>query len=125
MAEANSQFENALRHGGDTVYVRSLTIAAYQNMPGASSRAQIIRLANTMRKGGEQIDISRRSDILADAYYLYRREILAQVAKILPADEHLKTLQYLTDGLDINERPYLWGILKTLKGQAAKSSRPG
>lgn len=118
ITEANRHFAAALKSGQERKYVRRLMFAAYRNMQRADYQAQIIALANDMRKNNEPLERSERDRILTDAYYMYRDEIMEAVAKVLPPQEHLATFTFLTDGSDVAGKPYLKQALAALKKSA-------
>ena len=92
--------------------------AAYRNASGPECEAQTIRLANEMRKNRESIKLSERADILSGAYHMYRDEIMSEVGKVLSPGDHLQTFLFLSDGIDVSEKPYLQVALKKLRSVA-------
>jgi tetratricopeptide (TPR) repeat protein len=113
--EADRHFEAALRIGGDTNYVRHLAISAYRNASTPESQAHIISLANRMRRNHEAMDPAERQQIVTEAYYMYRGEIMDAVGTVLTTHDHLETFKYLTEGMDIDAKPYLKETLAKLK----------
>lgn len=115
LADANRHFRIALQKGENPGYVRHLMFAAYTNASSPESQAQIIRLADEIRKNHETMDFSERERIVTTAYFLYRREIMDEVGKVLPAKDHLETFLYLTEGIDLDAKPYLKDALLKLR----------
>ncbi|MBX2991526.1 MAG: hypothetical protein KF749_10215 [Bacteroidetes bacterium] len=113
--EANAHFAGAVNSGMQRHYVRHLMIAAYQNRQRPDCQAHIIKVANEMRRNGEVMERADRERILGDAYFLYRNEIFDEVGRILSPDEHLATFTYLTDGVDLDGKPYLKEALARFK----------
>lgn len=118
--EANRHFESALRGGGDTNYVRRLAIAAFSNASSPGSQAQIISLANRMRKNHETLEFADRQRIATSAYFMYRNEIMDEVARLITAKDHWETFEYLTEGIDFNANPYLKEAYAKLKDAGGK-----
>lgn len=116
--EANRHFAAALKSGQERKYIRRLMFSAYRNMQRADYQAQIIALANDMRKNNEPLERSERERILTDAYFMYRTEIMEAVANVMTPKEHLATFTFLTDGIDVAAKPYLTQALTALKNSA-------
>lgn len=116
--EANRHFAASLRGGKDTAFCRYLRLCAYQNAAGPEYEAQIIYLANEMRKNNESLAREERVRILDGAYFMYRDEIMKQVAMILPAEEHLATFLYLAEGIDVDANRYFKEALANLRKSA-------
>jgi hypothetical protein len=76
--EANRHFAIAKKSGVEKGYVRGLMFAAFQNAPGVDYKAQIVRLANEIRKSGEAMDFAERKKVLEETYFMYRAEIDAR-----------------------------------------------
>jgi hypothetical protein len=115
VSDANRHFEEALNGGGDTSFVRHLAIAAFTNASTLACEAQLIRLADQMRRNHEVLEPETRQRIVSGAYYLYRREIMDEVGRLLSPQDHLDTFEYLTAGMDLKEEPYLQDALASLK----------
>jgi Tfp pilus assembly protein PilF len=113
--EANQHFAAALKNGKDTNYVRHLMFSAYRNGSEPEYQAQIIKLADEMRKNHETIERSERERILTGAYYMYRNEIMQEVGKVLSPKDHLETFLYLSQGIDVDAKPFLKEFLAKLR----------
>ena len=113
--EANRHFAAALRGGKDTAFVRYLRLCAYQNAAGPEYQAQIINLANEMRKNHESMARDERKKILDGAYFMYRDEIMKEVGKVLSPEDHLATFMYLADGVDVEANRYYKAALTNLQ----------
>jgi Tfp pilus assembly protein PilF len=114
LEEAKQHFSAALKDGKDTNYVRQLMFAAYRNAAEAEYQAEIIKLADEMRKNHETIERSERARILTDAYRMHRGEIMREVDKLLSPKDHLETFLYLSQGIDADKKPFLKDILTKL-----------
>jgi hypothetical protein len=118
LRQANEQFYAALRAGKETGYVRDLMIAAYDNAQTAESEAQIIKVANDMRKKNEQLDLSTRKRIMSGAYFMYRDEIMNEVGNLLSPAEHLETFLFLMEGMDVSDKPFITEALARVRKAA-------
>lgn len=100
LAEAKAQFAAALRSGREQPFVRSLQLAALQWSKTDQSTIELIRACNDMRKHNESLAQEERSRLLGHIYFMSRDTVFAKLDEILPADEHLATVQWLAQGLD-------------------------
>src|SRR5262249_10278835 len=69
-------------------------------------------------KDGESLSKETRRRILGSVYFLHRREVLAKLDRILPADEHLATYQWLLQGIDATKDGYKTFFLARLSEAA-------
>ena len=107
LSEANRHFAEALKGGRETDYIRYLMFSAYHNCPTPECKAQVIKLANDIRKNRESLKLSDRERIVAEAYYTYRDRIMDEVAKLITQEEHVATLEFLSEGIDKSTKPYI------------------
>lgn len=99
VAEANGHFAAALASGRDRGRVRALQLAAFSNTHGESRDANLIRVANDMRIGGDSIDSNGR-DLLWNPYYAVLRsgrpgQVPDRPAVTLSPEELLLTYRWL------------------------------
>lgn len=113
--DANRYFDAALRSGKDRAYVRHLMFSAFRNAVGPAYEAQIIKMANDMRKNHEVIERDERANILSKAYFFNRETIMQEVGKVLSAEEHLQTFLYLSDGIEVDKNIYFKAALDILR----------
>ncbi len=122
--EANRHFAAALRGGKDTMYVRHLMIAAFQNAANAACEAQTIKVANEMRVNHEYLEATERQRIVSEAYWMYRDEITKEVSKLLSPEDQLDTFRWLTSEMNVESTPYLKKTLADLQSAAAHQRNP-
>jgi hypothetical protein len=118
LEESKRYFDAALRTGKERGYVRRLMLAAYGNSSEAASAAQLVRMANDMRKNNESLERPERMSILSKAYWLNRGTIMQEVGKLLTPDEQLQTFLFLADGIEIDNNPYYKTAYEALKKAA-------
>lgn len=100
LAESRAHFDAALAGGREREFVRRWQIAALRWGPDENS-LELIRVCDAMRRNGEprpEADTRRR--LLSHVYFGDRRAVLAQLNAVLPADAHLATFRWLTEGID-------------------------
>ncbi len=100
LAEAQTQFTAALQSGRERPFVRMLQLAALQWDKTDKNTIELIRVCNEMRKNNESLAQEERSRLLSHIYFMSRDTVFAKLDEILPADEHLATVQWLARGLD-------------------------
>lgn len=100
VAEAQARFAAALKGGRERPFVRNLQLAALQWGTTDKNTIELIRVCNEMRKNNESLDEERRSRLLSRIYFGSRDAVHAKLDEILPADEHLATVNWLAQGLD-------------------------
>ena len=115
LAEAKQHFAAALKSPRERKFVRELQIAALQWVTTENNQIELIRVCNEMRKGNEPLAEDTRSRILSGVYVTHRDAILKKLDKILPADEHLATFQWLTQGIDTTKSIYYTFFLARLQ----------
>ncbi|MBM2846961.1 MAG: hypothetical protein HW407_2273 [Bacteroidetes bacterium] len=113
--DANLHFDAAVRSGKERTFVRHLMFSAVRNASGPAYEAQVIKIANDMRKNHEEIGREERKKILSKAYWFDRETIMKEVGKILSPEEHLQTFLFLSDGIDVDKNRYFKAALDTLR----------
>jgi tetratricopeptide (TPR) repeat protein len=109
LEEARPHFATALKSGRDREFVRNLQLAALKNARSGNASAEIIRVADEIRRNNEPLGLTERSQIESHVYFMYRNEVLQQLSSILPPSDHLATYQWLIRGLDqIHLRHEFW-----------------
>lgn len=119
--EARGHFAAALAHGRARGYVRSLQVAALANTRDEPAGDELVRVANDMRIHNDPLDDQTRS-ALGTVYHFRATSDTASLRRLLnavPADEHLKTFQWLfgESGGDNVVNHYLLGLLQEAAGE--------
>src|SRR5262245_6242228 len=110
LADAQEHFRAALKTGREKAYVRGLQFAALGSPGGrAEENVESIRVSNEMRKNKEELPLEQRSDIIKRVYEWRHEDIWEQLPTILPPAEHLATLNWLTEGIEVG--PYSYAAL--------------
>lgn len=99
--EARAHFAAAIESSRERDFVNRFQIAALQWFSSSDNSIELIRVCNQIRQRGESLPEQTRSRLLSGIYYTDRREILAGLATILPADQHLATFRWLLQGFDV------------------------
>lgn len=120
---AERHFSRALLHGGDSVFVRSLIVYAYENCPAPGSHLRALRAVNDMRVAGDPLGEAIRGSMLSDLYSMYLDNSLSAIDSLLTPRQQLDTFTWVTDGIDIADRPYLRDILARLKRTVGEEGR--
>jgi hypothetical protein len=101
--EAEKHFASAIRSGRETNYVVGLHVSALLNNHSPESALALVRLADQLRQLDSSLDQDRRERILYQAYSDHSTEMMENLnssSPVLPAAEHLKTLEWLGKGSD-------------------------
>jgi hypothetical protein len=106
LKEAQQHFAAAVRSGRERPFVRQLQLAAIEWVPEEENKIELIRVCNEMRKNNESLSEEERVRVLSNTDFLYQDMSLSQLARILPADEHLATYQWLLRGFDVAQSNY-------------------
>jgi hypothetical protein len=116
LREANEYFAAARKSGRELPYVRRLHLQALLNR-NDQFPAEMIRVADEMRRNGDSVEAQIRQKVLWNAYSMRGNELLAflrRASSVLPAKDHLATLLWLRNGLD-EANPWHQLILAQLK----------
>jgi hypothetical protein len=124
LSEALQHFSSALASGRQRDFVRKLQFAALENCPNGGCDAEIIRVANEIRKENGKID----ADTVHRIYSNYYGRVFSpnpsanQFLNAIPPEEHLATFHWLFDGLDLDESESLLrsGYLASIEEAAGK-----
>jgi HEAT repeat protein len=106
VAEAQQHFAAALKGGRERKFVRKLQLAALQSFEADENKVELIRVCNEMRKANNLLPEEARSRLLSHLSRMIRDTDFEKLDQILPADEHLATFQWLTQGIDSTESNY-------------------
>jgi HEAT repeat protein len=106
LKEAQQHFAAAVSSGRQREFVRRLQLAAIEWVPKEENEIELIRTCNEMRKNNEPLSEEERGRVLSSTDSLYQDMPLSQLARILPADEHLATYQWLLRGFDVAQSNY-------------------
>jgi hypothetical protein len=124
LSEASQHFSSALASGRQRDFVRALQFAALENCPNGRCDADIIRVANEIRKENGKIDANTVHRIYSN---YYGRVFSAdpqtnQFLNAIPPAEHLATFHWLFDGLEFDESESMlrMGYLATLQEAAGQ-----
>jgi tetratricopeptide (TPR) repeat protein len=93
-------FQTAVRAGRATDAVRVLQWAAYGNERTPEAGAQLVRLADSMRRSGEKLSMSQAQALWAPYYFAVgaaRSTDRQQLLEALPPDDHISTLSWALD----------------------------
>ncbi|HKV60623.1 MAG TPA: hypothetical protein VJO16_01815 [Candidatus Acidoferrum sp.] len=105
LSEASQHFSSALASGRRRDFVRLLQFAALENCPDGECDAEIIRVANDIRKENGAIDADTVHRIYSNYYgrVFSPSPLTNQFLNVIPPAEHLATFHWLFDGLDFDE----------------------
>jgi hypothetical protein len=117
-------FSSALASGRQRDFVRLLEFAALENCPNGECDAEIIRIANDIRKENGTID----ADTVHRIYSNYYGRVFSpdpranRFLNAIPPTEHLATFHWLFDGLNLDdsESGLRMGYLATLQEAAGQ-----
>jgi len=124
LSDASQHFSSALVSGRQRDFVRTLQFAALGNCPNGGCDAEIIRVANEIRKENGTID----ADTVHRIYSNYYGRVFSpdpsanRFLNVIPPGEHLATFHWLFDGLDFDESESMLrgGYLATLEEAAGQ-----
>jgi hypothetical protein len=124
LSDASQHFSSALVSGRQRDFVRTLQFAALENCPNGGCDAEIIRVANEIRKENGTID----ADTVHRIYSNYYGRVFSpnpsanRFLNVIPPGEHLATFHWLFDGLDFDESESMLrgGYLATLEEAAGQ-----
>jgi hypothetical protein len=125
LSEASQHFSSALASGRRRDFVRLLQFAALENCPNGECDAEIIHVANDIRKENGTID----ADTVHRIYSNYYGRVFSpephtnRFLNVIPPAEHLATFRWLFDGLefDDSESKLRMGYLATLEEAAGQN----
>jgi hypothetical protein len=124
LSEASQHFSAALASGRQRDFVRRLQFAGLENCPNGQCDAEIIRVANEIRKENGKIDADTVHRIYSNYYgrVFSRNPSSNQFLNVIPPEEHLATFHWLFDGLDLDESGSLLrsGYLASIEEAAGK-----
>ena len=119
LSDASQHFSAALVSGRQHDFVRTLQFAALENCANGSCDAEIIRVANDIRKEKGTIDADTVHRIYSNYYgrVFSPNPLSNQFLNAIPPGEHLATFHWLFDGLDFDQSESLLrsGYLATLE----------
>jgi hypothetical protein len=128
VATAVRLFETAVRAGRALDAVRTLQWAAYSNASNPAADAERVRLADTMRRAGERVNM-RQAQALWGPYYfatpVSREQERDALLAAVPPDDHISTLHWAFDEYAAKEEFRLRTIRyysALLKAKAGRSS---
>jgi hypothetical protein len=100
VARAVTLFDTALRAGRAREAVRVLQWAGYSNTRTPAADAELVRLADAMRRAGERLTL-RQAQTLWNQYYFAmpagRQEERQMLLGAVPPDDHIGTLEWAFD----------------------------
>ena len=105
LSDASQHFSSALASGRQRDFVRTLQFAALENCPNGECDAEIIRVANDIRKENGTID----ADTVHRIYSNYYGRVFSpnpstnRFLNVIPPREHIATFHWLFDGLNLDE----------------------
>ncbi len=122
LEDAKQHFNAAFATGREKDYVRTLQLAALENSSRDETDAEMIRVADAMRKGGESISDRDRGRILS-VYSTYDRKRLEAMLSLLPPTAAKATYDWLAQGRDEkwqqNERAFIEAYITEIGGDRA------
>jgi tetratricopeptide (TPR) repeat protein len=97
LTAANEHFSAALASGRERGFVRDLRLHALLNAHRDETAAELLRIANGMRKNGETMSESQRRPIMENVFgdRVDDHDRLVQILSVLPADETEATYDWL------------------------------
>jgi tetratricopeptide (TPR) repeat protein len=124
LSEASQHFSSALVSSRQRDFVRLLQFAALENCPNGECDAELIRIANDIRKENGTID----ADTVHRIYSKYYGRVFSQDPRsnrflnVIPPAEHVATFHWLFDGLDFDDSKgrLCMGYLATLQEAAGQ-----
>ena len=124
LSEAAQHFSSALASGRKRDFVRALQFAALENCPNGECDAEMIRVANDIRKENGTIDAHTVRRIYSNYYdrVFSPNPLTNQFLNVIPPAEHLATFHWLCDGLDLDDSESMlrMGYLATLEEAAGQ-----
>jgi Tfp pilus assembly protein PilF len=124
LSEASQHFSAALASGRQRDFVRTLQFAALENCPNGRCDAELIRVANEIRKENGTIDADTVHRIYSNYYgrVFSPNPLTNRFLNVIPPAEHLATFHWLFDSLDFDESESILrsAYLATLEEAAGK-----
>jgi hypothetical protein len=129
VARAVVLFETALRSGRAIDTVRTLQWTGYSNERSGESDVELVRLADAMRRAGEQMTLAR-AQVLWNRYYFAmpagRQRERQVLLGAIPPDDHISTLDWAFDeyaSRDESRRQTLRYYTALLQARAGRAPR--
>jgi len=124
LSEASQHFSSALASGRQRDFVRTLQFAALENCPNGRCDAELIRVANEIRKENGTVD----ADTIHRIYSNYYGRVFSpdprtnRFLNVIPPAEHLATFHWLFDSLELDDSESLLrsGYVATLQEVAGQ-----
>jgi len=100
LSEANRHFSEALKNPKERQYVQKLRIAALLNSEDPDAGAELIRVADEMRRNHEVMQPDERQRIVENVYLEnFSLEQAERNLGAIPPADHLKTMAWLIEGI--------------------------
>ena len=126
LAEANKHFSSALATGRARPYVRDLQISALINVDRDDTNAELLRIANEMRKSGESLSPRQRERIFWNDFSsrIHSRDELIRSLSVLSAQDTEATYDWLntTNEADVEKKHSREFVLANLAEVAGNRS---
>jgi tetratricopeptide (TPR) repeat protein len=105
LSDASQHFSSGLASGRQRDFVRTLQFAALGNCPNGGCDAEMIRVANDIRKENGTIDADTVHRIFSNYYgrVFSPNPGTNRFLNVIPPREHIATFHWLFDGLNLDE----------------------
>ncbi len=125
--EAKQHFAAALNSGRVRPYVRSLQLSGYSNVTNVENRAELLRVANEMRRQGEALGPDQKSRVFEQVFWFQLNDPtgLAKVLRGESPEDVLATYDWLgsgrSDGDLRMQREFIHAFSLEVAGQSAEA----
>ena len=108
VGEINQHFQLALKSGRERPYVQSMRVAALLWPDSPARQAELLRVADEMRRAGDMLAADYRARVSHEIYLRLGRTDETSVLALLPPAEHLLTFHWLVEGRKVEDNAGLW-----------------
>lgn len=105
--EMNQHFDVALKSGRERPFVQNFRVSALIWAETPESMAELLRVADQMRRAGEALNSNLRSRICTEVYSRLGKKDESTLLAILPPGDHLVTFHWLLDGRNTDDNAEL------------------
>lgn len=104
LKEAREHFAAALAADREREFVRRLQLASLRDRRDAEATQELLRVINAIRAGGESLSRESREQLHNRLYFLGAQELRDALETVLAPADHLRTLEWLSEGLPVQDR---------------------
>jgi hypothetical protein len=102
LSEINPHFQLALKSGRERPFVQNLRVYALLWVETPETTAELLRVADEMRRAGDSLDADLRRRIASAVYSRLGRNDELTVLALLPPGDQLLTFRWLVEGRDLS-----------------------